>query len=320
MYERIILADDGSALSRSAVPLAAAVAVASGGDVLVVRVSRAEGVNADHLREDQWDALFTDAARERAASQPIEAEPHLAPVVEDLLAQGVRRAGSLVLEGDAGDALVEAADELDVDLVALSSRGEGGLRRAVLGSVAEHLVQHAHGTAVLLCQPSEVAPEAKVRRVLLTLDGSDLAATALPHAEFLARQTGAELVLLQATDAEADIMAASMPVGAPPRPTLSAEQAQRIASDQQVTATEELGALSKTLEGNGIARTSVEVLAGNPVDAILGAVERLDVDVVVMATRGRGGVGRLVLGSVADAVARRIEGAAVLLVRASEDD
>lgn len=321
MYARVILADDGSPLSRAAIPRAAEVARAAGSEVLAVRVSRAAGTRADDLDEDDWAGYFTDAWDERARSAPQEAEPHLAGVVDELQARGVPRASSLVLHGDAADALVEAADELDVDLVVLSSRGESGLRRAVLGSVAEELIRKARETAVLLCPPpaEDASAELPVRRLLLPLDGSDVSEAAVPHAAFLARALEAELVLLRVTDSEADILAASMPVGAPPTASISAEQAQRMANDERQVAAESLRALAASLRERGLTSVGVEVVDGNAAAAILDAADRLGVDVVVMATHGRGGLGRLLLGSVADAVVRGSERAAVLLVRPHED-
>lgn len=322
MYERMILADDGSPLSRAAIPRATAVAQATEARVLVVRASKAAGTPADDLDDDDWDDYFTDEAIARAAAEPLEAEPHMSAVVDNLRRRGVR-AGSLVLHGDAGDALVEAADELDIDLLVMSSLGETGLRPALLGSVADHLVRHARETPILLC-PSDDGGAAStgsedIRRILLPLDGSEVAEAATAHAEYLARSTGAELVLLQATASEADLLAASMPTGTPPMASISVEVAQQAAREQQASAREALEEVGGALRARGVASVSVEVVGGHPAEAILDAVERLEVDVVVMATHGRSGLGRLLLGSVADQVSRNSKRAAVLLVRPPED-
>lgn len=325
MYDRIILADDGSPISRASIPRAAAIAAASGSEVLAVRVSRAAGVEVDDLEGDAWPQYFTEEWLAQAESDPQEAEPHLSEALADLRARGVERVGSLVIHGTPAHALTEATDEFDADLVVMSSRGESGIRRAVLGSVTEYLVRESRETPILLSpqhaeDPAAIAPDGSIRHVMLTLDGSEVSEAAIPHAEHLARSVGAELVLLQVTDAEADIMAASMPVGSPPVATIATEDAQQMAADQQATAAAELGALGATLEERGLSDVSVEVAAGDPAETILATVDRLGIDVVVMATHGRGGLGRLLLGSVADSVMRSIERAAVLLVRPASDD
>ena len=318
MYERIILADDGSALARAAVPRTAVIAAATGAEVLVVRASLAAGTPPDDLDDEGWEDYLTDEAVAAAAANPLEAEPHMASVVADLRARGVARVGSLVVHGAASEALVATADEFDVDLLVVSSHGESGIRRAVLGSVAEHLVHNAREAAILV-NPPPLAGNDVIRRVLLPLDGSEVSQIAIPHAEHLARSLGADLVLLQVTASEADLLTAGMPIGTPPQPGITVEVAQQVAREQHAEAEAELSVLAGALQARAVPVVDVEVVAGQPADGILSAVDRLNIDIVVMATHGRGGLGRLLLGSVADAVARNTERAAVLLVRPDED-
>jgi nucleotide-binding universal stress UspA family protein len=315
MYARVILADDGSAQARSAIPRTAALAAACGSEVLVVRVSRSAGVRPQDLDEDEWRRYVSPEGRADSVVAPLEAEPHLSEVVAALQTRGVQHVGSLVLHGDPADALVEAADELDADLLVISSRGESGLRRAVLGSVAEQLIREARKTAILLSPASDPEGNPQVHRVMVTLDGSEVSKAALPHAEYLAKALGVELVLFQVTDSEADLMAASTPVGVPPAPSISADAAQRVAAEQHATVEAELREYAAALRSRGLDDIVVEVISGRPSDAILDASDRLDVDLVVMATHGRGGLGRMLLGSVADSVTRNTQHAAVLLIR-----
>ena len=326
MFERVILADDGSPIARTAVPRAAALAAGCGSEVLVVRVSHAAGTRPQDLDESEWRRYVSAEGRAEAAENPLEAEPHLSEVLNELQALGVENVGSLVLHSvDAGDALVEAADRLAAGLLVLTSRGQGGLRRYVLGSVAEQLSREARETPILLVPATEEggAPSAGVtaplKRLLLPLDGSELSQVALPHAEALARALDAELVLVRAVDSEADLLAASMPTGAPPTATLSAEDARVIAIKEGEAAAEALRAQAAELRGRGLAKIGVEVIEGDAAEGILAAADRLEADMIVMATHGRGGLGRLLLGSVADRVTRESERASVLLVRPSED-
>src|SRR5690606_17770929 len=143
---------------------------------------------------------------------------------------------------------------------------------------------------------------------------------AIPHAEHLARSLGADLTLLQVTDAAEELLTASMPIGTPPMPSITVEVAQQVATDQRENAVADLSTLAGAPPARPVPGGNVEVATGQPADAILEASERLDVDVVVMATHGRGGLGRMLLGSVADAVARNSERAAILLVRPREED
>lgn len=118
--------------------------------------------------------------------------------------------------------------------------------------------------------------------ILVPLDGSDLARRALPYAASLAAATRARLILLHAY----------LPMGTN-------------ADDTGLAAIVELGELATELRRQGInAATWLLYEAAGP--AIGRAVADLHIDLIVMSTHGRGGVSRLVHGSVAEAVLRRV--------------
>ena len=152
MYQRILLTDDGSDHSRAAVPHAIALARDPAASVLALRVSDSAGESPRNVSAESWGA-YVDRAR--AAAEPVEAEPHLSEVVTALHEGGVHEVGALVVKGDAGPAIVEVAERLGCDLIVMSTTGRSGLRRAVLGSVADHVVHHSKGIPVLLCRTPE---------------------------------------------------------------------------------------------------------------------------------------------------------------------
>lgn len=291
----MIVADDGSPWARSVIPRAAALAKADGSEVLVVRVSRAAGVRPQDLNADEWRRYVSPEGLAAAAEAPLEAEPHLSEVVADLQAQGVEHVGSVVLHGDPADALTEAAEALGADLLVLSSRGESGIRRAVMGSVAEQLIREVRTTAIMLSPATaDMAGDGEqMRRILLTLDGSEISEIAIPHGEHLARVLDGELTLVRADDEE----------------------------DELKIADAELRIHATAMQARGLDSVAVEVVpSDDPAAAILDLAGRIDANLIVMASHGRGGLGRLLLGSVADSVMRRTEQAAVLLVRSSPND
>lgn len=157
-------------------------------------------------------------------------------------------------------------------------------------------------------------------KILLTLDDSDVAQQAIPHALSLARHTGAALVLLTVIDSEAQmIMQAS---GATIEPIavgqVSAEIAHESVVAQHAEAQARLDATRRVLEAEGVRDVTTVVREGQPGHEIVAAVEELGCDVVVMASHGRSGIKRAILGSVADHVARHVRGASVLLVSTKE--
>lgn len=156
MYRRIILTSDGSALARAAVPHALALAVAGPATVLLVAaVDSTEELRAEGQRTGWLDlggGLTTEEIEAAAEEQRRLATEHLEELRDDLAAGGVLTVEEHVIAGSAGPAIVEATARLDADLVVMATHGRGGLGRAMLGSVADHVVRHA-GCPVLLVRP-----------------------------------------------------------------------------------------------------------------------------------------------------------------------
>jgi nucleotide-binding universal stress UspA family protein len=158
------------------------------------------------------------------------------------------------------------------------------------------------------------------RKILLTLDGSDLSATAIPHAVSIAKASSAPIVLLQVVDSVAHIMAQATPAGFDlGGGALTAQVAEEAVTAQRQGAQEHLEAAKAQLAAEGVTDVSTEIVEGSAGDAIVEAAARLGADLVVMATHGRSGLGRVLLGSVADHVVRNTPNAAVLLVRPQVD-
>lgn len=157
------------------------------------------------------------------------------------------------------------------------------------------------------------------KKILLPLDGSDLSQQAIPHAIAVATGIGAEVVLLQVVDSVAHIISETTPATIEPIPSgeLTVEIAESAVTAQRQASQTNLDAAQTQIIDGGIdpARISTEVVEGNASQAIEDAVERLGCDLVIIATHGRSGIRRVLLGSVADHVARNTPGAAVLLIR-----
>ena len=127
----------------------------------------------------------------------------------------------------------------------------------------------------------------KPKTVLVPLDGSKLAEDALAHAIGFARES-ATLLLVRAVEAHA-------------RPFTDPTTAQ-IAAVQEAEIY--LATVADRLRRVGAAHVETSVWSGGPVDGIADAARLRNVDLIVMSTHGRSGLGRLVLGSVAEGVVR----------------
>jgi nucleotide-binding universal stress UspA family protein len=185
-------------------------------------------------------------------------------------------------------AIVRAADQAGASLVAIGSRGLAGIDRLLLGSVAERVVRYAH-CPVLVARPHE-----KTGKILAATDFSEAALAAVAVAAAEARATGARLTLLHANDLfPSPAIGWGAPFGAswviPPQELV--EQVQKSAAETLRTTLERYGVPGDTLTPTGDAVT-----------AILSAARTLPADLIVLATRGRTGIARMVLGSVAEKV------------------
>jgi nucleotide-binding universal stress UspA family protein len=154
------------------------------------------------------------------------------------------------------------------------------------------------------------------RRILVPLDGSTLSARVLPHAAALAETFGATLVLLRVIVPLADIIVAeATAVGLTPAPAVDPTP---IYNAEREAAESYLAAAADMLERKGL-EVDVDVEEGRAADVIVERARDLRVDLIAMTTHGRGGLGRLILGSTADEVLHHAD-RPVLLVRVREDD
>ncbi|HSH02016.1 MAG TPA: universal stress protein [Anaerolineae bacterium] len=187
----------------------------------------------------------------------------------------------VVGRGKAADSLGRVAAEHGADLVVMSTHGYRGVKEMVMGSVAQALVGQKE-RPVLLVRPVMAGggQRGKWRRVLVTLDGSPLAEASLGYAVTLAKRLGCELLLV------------SVP-----------ESPDEVAAQGQIK--RYLEGIAAVLGRQGI-QVKTEVRGNNPAVAIAEMVAEEGVDLVLMATHGRQGVARLLLGSIAAAVVANV--------------
>jgi nucleotide-binding universal stress UspA family protein len=139
---RVVVALDGSSRAERVLTYVEEFALRTGARITLVR---AWAPQPDASPDTDVGALPGDAAWE--ASEPearnarLQAERYLEEVVARLRGRGVA-ADYEVVEGPAGEMIVDEAEGLGAELVALTTHGRTGLGRLVLGSVADYVVQH----------------------------------------------------------------------------------------------------------------------------------------------------------------------------------
>ncbi len=150
-------------------------------------------------------------------------------------------------------------------------------------------------------------------KIMVLLDGARAGGKAVDHGEELAEKFGAELILFRVVP-PANVPATGMGItGSAALYEMAAEAADIETNAGVKRARNQLNTRRRLLEERGI-NARAEVLTGDPVTVIKRFAKAEKVDLIVMATRGRGGIKRAILGSVADAITRS-DIAPVLLLR-----
>ncbi len=195
----------------------------------------------------------------------------------------------------AGPIILHYAEKHDIDLIVLGTHGRRGVRRFMLGSVAEEVLRLAP-CPVFTVRHREDRSVWAMKTILAPTDFSENARRATRHAAALAETYGAELKLLNV------INVASLTTSAPPllgafdvSPATMMNAANEALQRQVADLTEEFHLISP-----------VECYAtvGSPASDILDFTIENDVDLIVMGSHGRSGMARFVMGSVAEKVIR----------------
>lgn len=283
----ILVPLDGSPLAESALPMAVQIARATGGALLLAHVIS----NLTWAFAAETGLTSAEAYEELLAIENRGAREYLQRMVSSVPAEvGVRVEGTQV-RGEPAPALIDMIEELDVDLVVMTTHGYTGLRRFALGSVADRVARS--GTAPVLLLRSFEQPQGndQLERALIPLDGSTLAESALEVADQLVGMVIRQVTLLRAVT----------PAGAAAAEIRSAEQYLRSTSERPRT----------RWQARGCDVTEL-VVRGQPGPCIVREAARTGA-LIILATRGQTGWTRWTLGSVADRV---LEGAqsALLLV------
>lgn len=215
--------------------------------------------------------------------------------VQSSLPQGV--AVKKRCEGDPGMAIIDRASSGEIEAVVMASHGRGGLGRWLLGSIATKVVRGSSIPVLIIKAGTKVANPPRVERILVSLDGSELAESALAKAVELAGLFQSQLRLYRRVP--------HTPIG---HPTLDAAVGLEVAN-----AKEYIEKVRSSLSLDNV-ETRVEVAGPE-----LGIVEQSkDCDLVIMASHGNSGFRRWLLGSVTERVLQTIE-KPLLVVHQSQD-
>jgi nucleotide-binding universal stress UspA family protein len=296
---KILLATDGSQEAELALKSATGLAKSTGSELHLVYVEAASSVfpttDWESLGGEELPTRLDEVAKE-AARTKVEEQAQRVREADGEIAGAHARVGYPEAE------IVDLAEELGVGLIVIGSRGLGSVRRALMGSVSLSVVHHAH-CFVLVVRGSARREEARYApgRVLLAYDGSKEASDAARVASEISNATGSELHLLHVVRSE-------------PYPPyfgyVSYEEAEvweaweaNLERDEE-QARSFVEGQARTIEREGAEVDGAHLSFGRPDREIVKLAEELDAGLIVVGSRGRGGLKRALLGSVSDSVVR----------------
>jgi nucleotide-binding universal stress UspA family protein len=151
MFEKILVCLDGSALAEQILPYAIEEAIRFRSKVVLLQIVEAHTVP---VVEAGASALAVEASAQQIEKEQRDVKAYLEALTQSLLEKGVD-AEYVTLQGvQIGQTIVDYAKQNEVNLIAIATHGRSGLKRLVLGSVAEFVLRES-GLPILLIRPKE---------------------------------------------------------------------------------------------------------------------------------------------------------------------
>lgn len=268
-------------------------------DLPPVPLTAADGemVSQWFKEEEERAEKYMSAVRERLASTfpdlSMETHVQLGPVARTLLAQ---------------------AAEVDADLISLTTHGRGAWQRAWLGSVADGVLRGAKRPVLLLRDgggsSNLFADESSPAHVVVPLDGSSASEEILGPLTSLLPSDGGRVTLVSVVGRPFPLASTYLP---------HAVEEEKVSEEQKERAKVHLQEVAEEWNPLGVTVESRILVSDDIARSVLDVVDEVGADLLALSTRGRGGVGRMILGSVADKLVRGTE-IPVLAVRRSSGD
>lgn len=288
MYKKILAPLDGSNFSEQVLPYAKVIAEAYRAPVELLHI--------------------TDPAARTPFWPPQRGDQYLEEISAKYFRSSSVPAATAVEIGKPAEVIVDHAKGDPTCLIAIATHGLSGPRRWLIGSVASKVIQTA-ANPLLLIRPVETDPTAPVKldTIFVPLDGSGLAEKILPYVCGLAKALKLEIHFVRVYTLPADAYVIADGVIAP-GPAVYREELKDVAEVY-------LEGKVAELQAEGFDRVVGTAIQGDDAGEIIDLAIRTPNNLIAMSTHGRSGIGRWVLGSVAERVVQHSRDP-VLLIRA----
>lgn len=299
---KILLATDGSPEADRALRAAVELSEKTGSDLYIVHAAPMPSI---HAMPERAAYVPEHAFQELKGIAEREGQKVLEEQIQKVEEAGGRAAGSYLRVGRSDEMIVGLAEEMGAGLVVMGSRGYGSLRRVLMGSVSDSVVRHAH-CPVLVVRPRGLRERSMLEgRILLAVDGSKEASAAARVGVELAKSTGSDLHVTFGMSTE--------PEAPYPHP-LAGERWSHSLEQAEQDARNFIEEQAKRIRDEAGVPVQAHFRLGRPDHEIVRLAEELDAGLIVMGSRGLGGIRRALMGSVSDSVVRHAH-SSVLIVR-----
>ncbi len=283
--ERIAVLLDGSTYAAQAIPYTKAICQATGAKLTLLSSVK----NHTQQLRDQYEATR------------LQRQTYLDSVAIDLGEEGIQ-AEVQVHPGYLADVTETVVKEQNIDLVITSTRGKSANPHWLSGGVSSKLMRKITTPVLLVHAQDEVDErEPKIGRILVSLDGSIFSERVLPYARALARAFGSELVLLAVPEVP-EVEDYRAP----------AEAVDAIRSMTVTNMDNFLNAVARSLRQDKIEVHTITT-GSLPVRTIVSVSDEEQADVIMLTSRGRGGLDLLFMGSVAERVVDQTDKAVFMI-------
>jgi nucleotide-binding universal stress UspA family protein len=288
MYRRILIPLDGSSLAEQALPYGRVLAKA-----LRIPVQLLKVIDVNELK------LTTEGGKElyfqKLLDETLSSKTYLQAAAESF-PKG--QADFSIDEGNPAEVLIERASADRRALIVMATHGQNGIRRWLLGSVANTLLQSALNDMFLIRVTDEgrTAGEATLKTLLLPLDGSASAEQVFPAIEDLAKRIGLEVSLLGVCTGQAAV------THDPNNPFIDNAGHHQLEGELHAY----LGSKAEELKRKGLVDIAAVVKSGYAAEQIIRTAENTRDGFVAVCMRGGSGRSGWVLGSVTNHVVRRV--------------
>lgn len=301
MFQRILVPLDGSQRAERALSVAARIARATNGMIVLLQVVSLPVGYLDGLAAAP---LLRDKLIEQECA---EATAYLTAVAQSESLKGIHTQAEVKL-GLAVERILHEIESQGIGLTVLCSHGRTGFKRWALGSVAQRIIHHSPVPTLVLRErgaalPAIHADAARPLCAIVSLDGSPLAKTALvPTANLVAALATPAQGVVHLMHVVKQLTSATDAGVLPQHKVEAVEQAQaylQSVRERLLMQTRDLNLLvtCSVTQAQDVAETIVTTA-----EEKMGSIGENSCDILAMATHGRGGLERWVMGSMTERV------------------